>query len=149
MTASSSKNDVLRLAILGAGPAGVGAAYMLTRRLWLCIGIHIAWNFTQAGIFSSVVSGNIDLPGVIKAKIIGPALLTGGEFGVERGPQLRRPADQLASGVVGHVAKVLLRLDDGVEIAAIGDIDLDRPDLRAVDLQPFRMQETGDRKSVV
>ena len=61
----------------------LGAAYMLTRRLWLCIGIHIAWNFTQAGIFSSVVSGNIDLPGVIKAKIIGPALLTGGEFGVE------------------------------------------------------------------
>lgn len=30
MTASSSKNDALRLAILGAGPAGVGAAYMLT-----------------------------------------------------------------------------------------------------------------------
>ena len=30
MTASSSKNDALRLAILGAGPAGGGAAYMLT-----------------------------------------------------------------------------------------------------------------------
>ncbi len=61
----------------------LGAAYMLTRRLWLCIGIHIAWNFTQAGIFSSIVSGNINLPGVIKAKIVGPELLTGGQFGVE------------------------------------------------------------------
>ena len=39
--------------------AGVllAAAFMLTRRLWLCIGVHIAWNFTQGGIFSVAVSG--------------------------------------------------------------------------------------------
>jgi membrane protease YdiL (CAAX protease family) len=35
----------------------LAAAYMLTRRLWLCIGIHFAWNFTQGGIFSAAVSG--------------------------------------------------------------------------------------------
>jgi membrane protease YdiL (CAAX protease family) len=29
----------------------LAAAYMVTRRLWLCIGIHIAWNFTQGGVF--------------------------------------------------------------------------------------------------
>ena len=39
--------------------AGVmlAAAYVLTRRLWLPIGIHAAWNFTQGGIFSVAVSG--------------------------------------------------------------------------------------------
>ena len=29
--------------------------YLLTRRLWLSIGSHIAWNFTQNGIFSGSV----------------------------------------------------------------------------------------------
>jgi len=61
----------------------LGAAYMVTRRLWMCIGIHIAWNFTQSGIFSGIVSGNIDLPGVIRGKMVGPDWLTGGQFGIE------------------------------------------------------------------
>ena len=41
----------------GAAKDLLAAAYMLTRRLWLCIGIHFAWNFTQGGIFSAAVSG--------------------------------------------------------------------------------------------
>lgn len=36
----------------------LAAAYMLTRRLWLSIGFHIAWNYTQSAIFSGIVSGN-------------------------------------------------------------------------------------------
>lgn len=65
--------------------AGVllGAAYMLTRRLWLGIGFHIAWNYTQSGIFSGVVSGSDSAPGLIQSRIAGPAALTGGSFGVE------------------------------------------------------------------
>ena len=65
--------------------AGVmlGAAYMLTRRLWLCIGIHMAWNFTQAGVFSGTVSGAVTYGGFITGKNIGPEWLTGGKFGVE------------------------------------------------------------------
>ena len=35
----------------------LGAAYMLTRQLWLSIGIHAAWNFTQGWVFSVPVSG--------------------------------------------------------------------------------------------
>jgi len=64
--------------------AGVllAAAYMLTRRLWLCIGIHIAWNFTQGGIFSVAVSGGSS-KGLLQAKMLGPDWLTGGSFGVE------------------------------------------------------------------
>ena len=43
--------------------------------------------------------------------------------------------------MIGHVAIVLLRLDDGVEIAAIGDVDLDLAEHRAVDRQPFGIEE--------
>lgn len=59
------------------------ALYLLTRRLWLSIGFHMAWNFTQAGIFSGSVSGAFDQPGLFKAVIAGPPLLTGGSFGME------------------------------------------------------------------
>jgi membrane protease YdiL (CAAX protease family) len=61
----------------------LGAAYMLTRRLWMSMGFHAAWNFTQSGIFSGVVSGSESAPGLIKPAINGPALLTGGQFGLE------------------------------------------------------------------
>jgi len=61
----------------------LAAAYMLTRRLWLSIGFHMAWNYTQSAIFSGIVSGNDAAPGLIRSTIKGPALLTGGNFGVE------------------------------------------------------------------
>ena len=64
--------------------AGVmlAAAYMVTRRLWFCIGIHIAWNFTEGGIFSAAVSGG-DIKGLLQAKLTGAEWLTGGAFGAE------------------------------------------------------------------
>jgi membrane protease YdiL (CAAX protease family) len=61
----------------------LAAAYMLTRRLWMSMGFHFAWNFTQSGIFSGIVSGSDSAPGLIKDTIEGPALLTGGQFGLE------------------------------------------------------------------
>lgn len=61
----------------------LAAAYMVTRRLWLGIGFHIAWNYTQSAIFSGVVSGGVSDPGLIRASIDGPAALTGGSFGLE------------------------------------------------------------------
>jgi uncharacterized protein len=64
--------------------AGVllAAAYMVTRRLWLCMGIHIAWNFTQGGIFSVAVSGGAS-KGFFQSTMVGPDWLTGGVFGAE------------------------------------------------------------------
>lgn len=64
--------------------AGVmlAAAYMVTRRLWFCIGIHIAWNFTEGGIFSAVVSGG-DTKGLLQSKLTGADWLAGGAFGAE------------------------------------------------------------------
>jgi membrane protease YdiL (CAAX protease family) len=60
----------------------LAAAYVLTRRLWLPIGIHAAWNFTQGGIFSVAVSGG-KTDGLLVANLNGPSWLTGGEFGAE------------------------------------------------------------------
>lgn len=61
----------------------LAAAYMLTRRLWLSIGFHMAWNYTQSAIFSGVVSGGRAEPGLIRSNIRGPEALTGGAFGLE------------------------------------------------------------------
>lgn len=62
----------------------LSAAYMATRRLWICIGFHMGWNFVQEGIYSGVVSGGPAEPGLLKATIEGPALWTGGSFGMEQ-----------------------------------------------------------------
>lgn len=60
----------------------LGGAYMLTRRLWLPMGIHAAWNLTQGEVFDIPVSGT-DVHGLLEAKLQGPVLLTGGGFGLE------------------------------------------------------------------
>ncbi|HEX3809233.1 MAG TPA: CPBP family intramembrane glutamic endopeptidase [Rhizomicrobium sp.] len=60
----------------------LGAAYALTRSLWLPIGLHFGWNFTEGGIFGTAVSGNKS-HGLIDATLSGPQLLTGGAFGPE------------------------------------------------------------------
>jgi uncharacterized protein len=61
----------------------LAAAYMVTRRLWMSIGFHIGWNYTQSGIFSGIVSGSDNDPGLFRSVIEGPAALTGGSFGLE------------------------------------------------------------------
>ena len=61
----------------------LGAAYLLTRRLWLAIGIHAAWNFTQGWIFSVPVSGGDAPLGLLITRRVGPDWLTGGDFGLE------------------------------------------------------------------
>lgn len=65
--------------------AGVllGGAYMLTRRLWLPIGIHYAVNFFQAGVFGGPVSGGEAQNALFRPRFHGPDWLTGGSFGIE------------------------------------------------------------------
>jgi membrane protease YdiL (CAAX protease family) len=60
----------------------LGGTYMLTRNLWLPMGLHAGWNFTQGEIFDVPVSG-VDEHGLVQAKLSGPALLSGGQFGLE------------------------------------------------------------------
>lgn len=61
----------------------LSAAYLVTRRLWICIGFHMSWNYVQSAVFSGAVSGNAAEPGLLKATIEGAELLTGGAFGME------------------------------------------------------------------
>ncbi len=64
--------------------AGVmlAAVYMITRRLWAVIGLHMAWNFTQGPVFGVPVSGIKD-PGFAMSSLQGPDWMTGGAFGLE------------------------------------------------------------------
>jgi membrane protease YdiL (CAAX protease family) len=58
-------------------------AYAVARSLWLPIGIHLGWNFTEGGVFGSAVSGGGASAGVFPMALHGPTLLTGGTFGLE------------------------------------------------------------------
>lgn len=80
----ASPHATVFAAVAIALEAGVmlGAAYVLTRRLWLAIGIHAAWNFTQAGIFGVPTSG-IPMNGLFIGALSGPEWLSGGAFGAE------------------------------------------------------------------
>ena len=60
----------------------LGAAYVVTRRLWFAIGIHFGWNFMQAGVFGPHVSG-VRVDSLLQAELTGPALVSGGDLGVE------------------------------------------------------------------
>lgn len=73
------------LAIAGLVAYGVlqAALYMRTRRLWICIGTHIGWNYCVGQVFSSTVSGHAETGGLLRGELAGNAMLTGGAFGVE------------------------------------------------------------------
>jgi len=58
------------------------AVYMLTRRLWMAIGVHFAWNWVQGPFFGIPVSGH-DINGLFETTVNGPEILTGGAFGAE------------------------------------------------------------------
>lgn len=85
--------------ILEAGPL-LAACYLLTRRLWLAIGVHAAWNFFQGGFYGSDVSGSgLVSGGLLKSSMDGPQWLTGGAMGLE---------GSYVTLTVGFVAGVLL-----------------------------------------
>jgi len=72
-------------AIAIALEAGVlfGALYAVTRSLWWCMGLHLAWNMLQGPVFGSAVSGSGSASGLLRAEFPGPDWLTGGQFGIE------------------------------------------------------------------
>jgi membrane protease YdiL (CAAX protease family) len=60
----------------------LGGAYMLTRNLWMAMGLHASWNFTQGYIYDVPVSGFAQ-DGMVEARLSGDAILSGGAFGLE------------------------------------------------------------------
>jgi membrane protease YdiL (CAAX protease family) len=68
--------------------AGVmlAAFYILTGRLWVSIGVHAGWNFTQGWVFGAAVSGTDGFGGGPLSTLPVPGLpdwLSGGGFGPE------------------------------------------------------------------
>lgn len=73
------------LSTLNVTMAGVmfGTAFVATQRLWLCIALHLGWNFTAGYLFSATVSGHETHTGLLFGRLEGPDWMTGGAFGIE------------------------------------------------------------------
>ncbi len=77
----------------GASPLGLlntvliglvlAIAYLRTRALWLCWGIHFGWNAALGLLFGLPVSGLRIFNVVVRGSTRGPHWLTGGSYGVE------------------------------------------------------------------
>ncbi|HKO99617.1 MAG TPA: CPBP family intramembrane glutamic endopeptidase [Pyrinomonadaceae bacterium] len=69
--------------------AGVwfSVAFLRSRSLWFPLGIHWAWNWALGSLFGLPVSGidKIAPYPVMRGTDLGPAWLTGGDFGIEGG----------------------------------------------------------------
>ncbi len=82
--ANPGATAVSTLAIAVEAGGLLAAAYVWSRSLWLVIGLHCAWNFTEGGVFGAAVSGGA-MKGVLNFPLSAkaPILLTGGQFGPE------------------------------------------------------------------
>ncbi len=65
----------------------LAVAYLRTRSLWFPLGVHWAWNWALGALFGLPVSGITDLAphSLLRGTDLGPAWLTGGNFGIEGG----------------------------------------------------------------
>ena len=61
----------------------LGAVYKWSGSLWVPIGIHWAWNYTQGNIFGLAVSGSDAGETMLSTIVNGPDIITGGAFGPE------------------------------------------------------------------
>lgn len=94
--------SLLAIAAIVAYGVLQAALYMRTRRLWVCIGTHVGWNYCVSQVFSSTVSGHAATNGLLRGELVGNAMLTGGAFGVE--------ASLVTVLLIGAVAAYVLRL---------------------------------------
>jgi membrane protease YdiL (CAAX protease family) len=69
--------DVLCASILLLVPV------LRTRALWMSVGLHTAWNWSQSFLYSLPDSGQVLPGGLLRTEIHGPAWLTGGSVGPE------------------------------------------------------------------
>lgn len=79
------------------GGLAYGIAFAATERIWLPLGLHFGWNYTQARVFGFSISGGPvrGLAPFVLQHDFGPAMFTGGAYGPE-------------GGVIGLGARVLV-----------------------------------------
>jgi len=94
--------DISLLGVLVTAAASLAftAAFQLSRRLWLPMGMHFAWNYLFSAVFSVPVSGH-EAKGWLHGALSGPEWLSGGAYGVE--------ASAMALFVWVMAAAILLR----------------------------------------
>lgn len=61
----------------------LAGAFLLTRRIWFAVGMHWAWNVFEGPVFGFIVSGINFGPSLMKSKMNGNLVLSGGAFGPE------------------------------------------------------------------
>jgi uncharacterized membrane protein len=74
--------SLMGVLVTAAASLAFTAAYQLSRRLWLPMGMHFAWNYLFSAVFSVPVSGH-DANGWLYGSLSGPEWLSGGAYGVE------------------------------------------------------------------
>lgn len=84
---------LLRMETPGATPAAMwmsamatvllSVAYLRTRALWMCWGIHFAWLVSIGILFGQPLAGSRRASSVIQTYVDGPTWLTGNEYGPE------------------------------------------------------------------
>jgi hypothetical protein len=90
--------------------AGVllAATYVVSRNLWLPIGLHFGWNFTEGGVFGAIVSGKA-FHGIFKVPLSGNVLLTGGPLG----PKPHSSQSRYASPPLSYLSLLRFATDAG------------------------------------
>jgi hypothetical protein len=68
--------------VTAAASIAFTAAYQLSRRLWLPMGMHFAWNYLLSAVLALPVSGH-EARGWVQGSMTGPEWLSGGAYGVE------------------------------------------------------------------
>ena len=71
-----------QFSIVLSGGVMLAAAYAVTGRLWLPIGLHWGVDFTESTVFGNPTSGHIG-SGLLVGRLSGPDILTGGTWGVD------------------------------------------------------------------
>ena len=74
--------SLMGVLVTAAASLAFTAAYQLSRRLWLPMGMHFAWNYLFSAVFSVPVSGH-EANGWLYGSMSGPKWLSGGAYGVE------------------------------------------------------------------
>ncbi|MCL7455472.1 MAG: CPBP family intramembrane metalloprotease, partial [Anaerolineae bacterium] len=78
--------NVQPLAMVSLFVAGLllACAYLVSRSLWLPIGLHIGWNLAEIHLLGFPGSGDAE-PALMRSVATGPEVMTGGAFGPEGG----------------------------------------------------------------